>query len=496
MTEKSSYKQILKSTSLFGGVKVIQILATIIRGKIVAVFLGTTGMGISSLLLSSTAMLQAISGLGLSFSAVREISQANETGDTNKLNRTITIFLKLLLFSSVSGALLLVVISPLLSRFTFGTSDYIWEFVWLSTVVFMNTLSAGYQALMQGTRRLNDIAKTSVAGSILSILTSFPIYYFWGIQGIVPAIIIAAVTTFALNYFFFRKIKFKKIHLRINEVGIEGSEMFKLGFVMMIVGVLGTSVPFLINSFIQKTGNLSDVGLYQAGFSLTSQYVSLVFTAMTVDYFPRLSAIHSDNNKVRNLANQQSEIMLLIVTPLIVTLILVAPLLIKIFLSNEFIPIVNFIRLMSIGLLFQAGNHSMGLISFAKGDKKTFLVLAVVGNASWLLFSIGGYKIGGLNGIGQMFVVHCIISFIIVFVTVYHKYNYWMSRSFTRIFILGVGLAFSVYFIIWLSPNIYGYLFSSSILFFSIMYSIYELDKRVVLKELLSKFKERYKNKR
>ena len=496
MKEELSFKQILKSTGLFGGVKIIQILSTIIRGKFVAVFLGTTGMGISSIFLSSTAVFQAISGLGLSFSAVREISNANGTGEINKLNRIIQVFLKLLLFSAVSGGLLLVVLSPLMSNFTFGSNDYTLDYVWLSSVVFLNTLSAGFQAVMQGTKRLTDIAKSSATGSILSILTSLPVYYFFGIHGIIPAIIIVAITTFSLNFYFFRKTKLKKIHLSINETVVEGGEMFKLGFVMMIVSLIGTLVPFLINFFVQKTGNLTDVGLYQAGFSLTSQYVSLVFTAMTVDYFPRLSAIHSDNRKVRILANQQSEIMLLIIIPLILILILVAPLLIKILLTNEFNPIINFIRLMSIGLLFQAANHSMGLIPFAKGDKITFLVVSLVGNASWLLFSIGGYIIGGLDGIGQMFIIHCIISFIIVFFTVYRKYNYRMSKSFISLFRLGVGLAFLSYFLTNLFSNIYGYLLSSMILLFSIIYSFYELDKRIKLRVYLNQFIKRYVNKR
>lgn len=492
MKDESSYKQIVKSTSLFGSVQVVQILATVIRGKVLAIFLGTAGMGISSLLLSSINMLQAISGMGLSYSAIREISQAHEVDDNNKLSRIIKIFISLLLVSSLLGAIFLILLSPLLSDFTFGSNEYITEFIFLSSVIFINTLSNGYQSLLTGTRRLKDLSKSTILGSFLSVLVSLPFFYFFGIKGIVPAMIAASLSTFILNYFFARKINREKVNIGTKEVLKEGGEMIKLGFVMMFVGVLSSIVPFIINAYIKNNGSLTDVGLYQAGISITQQYVGLVFTAMSIDYFPRLAAIHTNNKEVMGLVNQQSEVMLLIITPILIALILTAPLVINILLTKEFEPIIQFIRLISIGLLLQAANHSMGLISFAKGDKKSFLFIAIVGNASWLIFSIIGYKIGGINGVGEYFIIHCIISFILVYLLAYKKYNYTMSRDFTKLFFVSIFLVLLV-FLSLLNPTKFGYFVSSLLMCFSIGYSIYQIDKRIALKEFFSNFVGRYK---
>jgi O-antigen/teichoic acid export membrane protein len=488
LSEKSSYKQILKSTSLFGGVKVIQVITSIARGKIVAIFLGTTGMGISGLLLSSTAIVQAISGLGISFSAVREISSANESGDLIKVSRVINVLLRLLLFSAIFGSLLLILLSPLLSAYAFGSRDYIWEFVWLSTLVFFNTFSDGFQSILQANRRLKDIAKATVSSSVLSVLTSFAIYFYYGVQGIVPALITAAFIVFILNFYFVREKVKRSVSMSLKEISREGGEMVKLGSVIMVVGLFGTLVPFLINIYIQKNGSLTDVGLYQAGLSLTTQYVSLVFAAMTVDYFPRLSAIHLDNNKVKNLANQQSEVMLLIIVPLLLGLIIAAPVLIKVLLTNEFLPIINFVRLVSIGLFFQAASHSMGLISFAKGDKTTFFFLGILGNFSWLFFSILGYKTFGLNGIGALFILHCIISFVMVFLVTIKKYKYLMSRAFTKVFVMGLIAISLVLIMILVNPGVITNSVSILIFLLSIVHSIRELDRRVELIGLLKSY--------
>jgi O-antigen/teichoic acid export membrane protein len=484
---KSSYKQILKSTTLFSGVKVIQIITSIAKAKIIAVFLGTTGLGISGILLSSTAIVQAISGLGLSFSAVREISHANESGDLNNVSKVNNVFLRLLLFSAIFGALLLILLSPLLSAFAFGSRKYICEFIWLSLLVFFNTFSEGFQSILQANHRLNHIAKATISSSVISVLTSFAIYFYYGVQGIVPALITAAFVVVIVNFYFLRK-EIKSIgFVSLKEIIKESKAMVKLGTIIMVVGLFGALVPFLINIFIQKNGSFTDVGLYQAGLSLTTQYVSLVFAAMTVDYFPRLSAIHSDNNKVKNLANQQSEIMLLILVPLLLGLIIVAPLLVKFLLTNEFSSIVNFVRLISIGLFFQAASHSMGLISFAKGDKKTFFFLGLLGNISWLFFSIIGYKIFGLNGIGALFILHCIISFVMVYLVTIKKYKYLMSRALMKVFVLGLIEISFVFLMILVYPGIISYLVSLLICIFSIGYSIRELERRVGIMELFFK---------
>lgn len=460
-----------------------------------AVFLGTAGLGISSLLVSSIAMIQAVFGLGLDFSAVREISQAEETKNHYKISRTVTVFFRWLLFSAFSGALMLIVTAPWLSDFAFGNKDYTWEFVWLSIVVAINTLGTGYQSLLQGTRRLKDMAKASVIGSILSIFISFPIYYFWRIEGIVPALILVALATFIINYSFARKIKLGKINISARETVKEGSGMLKLGVAKMIAGLLAILAAFLINVYIQNIGSLSDVGLYQAGMSISNQYVGMIFTAIAVDYFPRLAAVSSNAIRVRDMANQQSEIMLLIVTPILITMILTAPLLISILLTAEFLPITNFIRLVSIGVFFLAAKQSMDLISFAKGDTQTFLMLAIAGSSLFLFSSIIGYTIHGLNGTAAMFIIHSIICFFLIYYVVYKKYNFIMSKSFIKLFFISICPIVLVYALLILIPNVLGYALSGLLLCSSIAYSIYKLDKLIGLIESYRNFMSRFRGK-
>ena len=84
-----NYSHILKYTGIFGGVQGISILVGIVRTKLVAVLLGTEGVGLASLFNSTIKLVGDSTNLGLSVSAVREISDAYAKNDAERLNHSI-----------------------------------------------------------------------------------------------------------------------------------------------------------------------------------------------------------------------------------------------------------------------------------------------------------------------------------------------------------------------------------------------------------------------
>ena len=78
MEKQNSYSHILKYTGLFGGVQVLGILVGLVRNKLVALILGPMGMGLLALFSSTIKLVGDSTNLGLSISAVRNMSGAND----------------------------------------------------------------------------------------------------------------------------------------------------------------------------------------------------------------------------------------------------------------------------------------------------------------------------------------------------------------------------------------------------------------------------------
>ncbi len=492
MQGADSYRKIFKATSLFGGVQIIQVFINLIRGKVIALFLGAAGVGLNSLFISSVSMINNISGLGLNFTAVRDIAKANESGDSDRLSYIITIFKRWLYATSFIGFVAVIILSPILSQHTFKNSNYVFSFILLSFMVLFGSLSAGNAALLQGTRNLKKYALHTLTGSLVGVTVSVPFYYFLGLKGIVPALIVSAFITYLFSIYYTSGIKVKSPSIGLRETYSGGLDMVKLGVAMMLSISISSLVHYLINTYISSKGSLADLGFYQAGIAITSQSIGLVFTAMAVDYYPRLAAVSDDNVKVREMVNQQGEITMLIAVPALILLSVMAPVVIRILYSSEFLPVTDFLRTIAFGMMFKAASYSIGAISFSKGDKRVFFILeGLYMNASILLFSVIGYKIGGLNGLSWAYLMMHFIYFVIINIVTGRLYKFSLDKALAKILLVSLVLMSGAFFSLRYLPTDFSYIISGVIALLSVIYSYKKIDKLIGVKEIINKILKR-----
>lgn len=424
----NSYKSILKGTSIFGGVQIFQIGINLIRGKFVAMFLGPAGMGISSLFTSSGQTIQQFASLGLNLGIVKEVAARK---DTETFGAFLATAKRLLVFTSLLGALICVAFAMPLSHLTFGNYDYSWQFMLLGGMIFFGVAGQGLLSILQGLHAVKLVSATTVTGSLAGLLFGVPLYYFMGTRGIVPAMVILAFSTLMASWIGVRKavktprVKFNRLlHSPI------AKKLFLLGMVLVASDVIGAACNYLVNLFIRTFGQLENVGLFQAANSVTNQYSGVVFTAMMLDFFPRLSEATEDNAKIKTIVNRQLEIVSFIATPLICLLILSSPLVISILLTDSFLPILPLMRWLGVGVLIKALMYPLGYIAFAKDNRKLFFWLeGVFGNLLFLVLSCLGYYFFGLIGLGYSLIVDCTICFIVYYIVNHRFYEFSISRA-------------------------------------------------------------------
>ena len=105
----------MKAMGLFGGVQVMGILCSIIRTKLVALWIGPVGIGLFGLFNNALEMIATGTNLGIRSSSVRDISQALEKRDPSLVARMVTVVRKWSLWLGLAGALLTLAAAPLLS---------------------------------------------------------------------------------------------------------------------------------------------------------------------------------------------------------------------------------------------------------------------------------------------------------------------------------------------------------------------------------------------
>ena len=394
-----SYSHVLKYTGVFGGVQGLNVLIGLVRNKIVAVLLGPGGMGLVSLFTTTISFISQATHLGISFSAVRHISELYDHGDEAQTAHFVKVVRGWSLLTALIGMLVCIVIGPFLSNTTFSWGDHSLHFILLAPAVGMIAITGGETAILKGQRRLGALALVQIIAALASLVISIPVYYFFWQAGIVPVIVLMAFVTMCATLYY--SLRLYPLHLS-GARGIlgEGMEMVRLGVAFTVAGIVGSAAEMVIRSYLNVVGDLDVLGLYNAGYMLTITYAGMVFSAMETDYFPRLSAVNRDVVATNYTVNRQMEVSLLIISPMLTALIVFLPVLIPLMFSNEFMPVIAMAQVSALAMFFKVLTLPVAYITLARGKSLVYLFLETSYFVVFVLLIIYGYEHWGLIGTG------------------------------------------------------------------------------------------------
>lgn len=482
----SQYRSILKSTTIFGGTQILQMIIQLIRSKFVAVLIGSAGMGLNSMYMSSLTMLITIFGLGIHISVVRDLSKANDDGDEEKFALIAKVFSRLLVFLSLLGVIFVVLASTKLSELSFGDREHTIKYIFLSLVVAFTLLQQGNNAILVGKRRIKDVAKCTLYGAIATLFTSVPFFYFFKLDGVVPGLICSTIANYLFSLYFRNRVKLALIKVTWNDIKSYGSTIVGLGFTMVIASLLGNLTVYSINIFVTRLGGLEDLGLFNAGMSLTQSIVSLVFAAMGSDYYPRLVTSSKSKELMSDTVNQQTEILVHLSVPILCIFSILSPVIISILLSEEFIAINGFIRILCFGMFFKIISYALGYVSFAKGDKVIYLFLeGGFNNVVNFLLSVGMYYYWGLTGIAYAFVLNFSLYYFIILFVDKKRYNYQTSRLTNQTIIINTAIVTAVLVLHYLLDGLLYFILTSIIAIIASYLNLKELNKKTEILQLV-----------
>jgi O-antigen/teichoic acid export membrane protein len=483
---KSSYLQIVRATSIFGGVQFFNILISIVRTKLIAIFIGPAGMGIISLLNSALNMISGITGLGIETSAIKHISEQYNSADLNSVSPIITIVKKIAFITGIFGGLVVVLFSSWLSELTFGNTHYNYLFIYLSITLLFKQLSVGQMVVFQGLRKLKILAKANFYGNLIGLLFSVPLYYFYRIDAIVPTIVVASLSSLLVSFYYSRSVKIEKSTVSNSQLIIEGKSIIKLGIMLTLSGLLTLLASYIIQIYVGKNGGLKEVGFYNAGFTLLNSYVGIVFTVMSTDYFPKLSSICNDNKKIRVSVMEQSYMSIFIITPIIILFLTFVPIIIKILYTSKFISIIPMVCFGILAMLFRAVSWSMGFILIAKGDSNIFIKTAFGFNFLSVILNILGYYFYGLEGLGFSFLIYYLIHLVAIKIITKKRYDFYFDAEFYRAYMICIVMCVATFFMRYIPNPILKYSLMTVMIMLSVGFVLHHMNEKIGLKFLFN----------
>jgi len=477
MGEEQESKAALKATGTVGGGQIINILISLIKTKIIAVILGPSGVGVVGVLTTATDMIKNIAGLGLPFSGVRDISIAEGKKDNYSISRVVKIFNKWVLISAFVGAVITLLCCLPLSKFLFDNDSYSFGIAFLSISVFFSIISSGFQGVMQGKRALLMMAKSAIISNFISSLFSIILYLQFKDDGIIPSLIITGLVNYLVAYYFYRKldiVDFGKIPLKESWTGAKS--MIAIGLFTIVVSVFDQIMGLGLRAFIAKKSSVEGVGLYTAANTIATMYLTIVLGAMASDYYPKLSSMHEDNEKLHKTVNSQLYIVLLLASPIIIGMVGFADFAIRLLYSDKFIGAIAILKWQILGDFFKIISWPCGFVFLAKGHGKLYVFYSISYTIIYMSIVYIGWDYLGFFGIGFSFFISQFLSVMFTYIYSHKKFGIHITASNFKViaiflFLLVISFCSQEYF-----KGIYRIFLSVIALLAATGYSIYHLD--------------------
>lgn len=425
-----------------GAASVINILFGLVRMKAAAVLLGPAGVGLFGIYQNLVSTAATVSALGFGTVGTRQIAEAHANGqDQDVTAARRALFWGSLILAALGASIFYFlrnqIAANILAEPVRGT-----EVGWLAVGVALTVLAGSQTALLNGLRRIGDLARIQVASGIMAVVLGIGAILLWREDGMLVLVVIGPLTSFVMGHWYVSKLEQVKTGpTPLAALAGQWRMMAILGLAFMVSSLVTSLGHLAVRTLVQRELGLDALGQFQAAWTIGMTYLTFVLGAMATDYYPRLAGCIHDKPTACRLINEQTEIALLLAGPVLLILLALAPWVIHLLYSAEFAPAVGILRWQLLGDIFKILSWPLGFALLAAGAGKTFVLTETAGTGVFVLSVAAGLPMLGVIATGVAFLALYLAYLPLVFWFAYQRLDFRYAAGVVRQTVALIGAA-------------------------------------------------------
>jgi len=405
---------LFKITSLNSLSVALKIGIGLITSKILAIFVGPSGMALVGNLRNFLTSIENISTLGFQNGIVKYTSE-NEKTKIELQKIVSTVFISLIGVAILLSIILFCSASYWNEKIFGENTEYLIVFKVLSFVLPTYGLSIFFIAVINGLGRFKKVISINIIGNIVGLLTSVFLIMQFKTTGALMAIVIAPTLLFFITLYLVQKEVqiFQFIKLDVFDFKVL-KNLSAYSLMTLVSSVFGPFVFLAIRNNI-----IQDLGIEQAGYwetmtRISSYYLMFISAILSVYFLPKLSKAEN-NLETKKIFLQYYKYILPVFVLALVVLYLSRFFVIQLLFTKEFLPVTDLFFLQLLGDVFKVCALILGYQFFAK-RKTLMFVLTELFSLSILYFSsLYFIKEFQIEGVVMAHALNNLIYFIILF---------------------------------------------------------------------------------
>jgi O-antigen/teichoic acid export membrane protein len=352
---------------------VMKLAIGLITSKILAIFVGPSGMALVGNFRNFVESCQTLSTMGFQNGIVKYVAESKER-EVELKKYVATVFFSVLTVS-VFISLLLFFFATNCNEYVFGNRlQYRFVFKAFAFALPWYALSLVLISIINGLGKYKSVIYINILGNFLGLLVSVYMVISYQITGALLAIIITPSLLFLVSFYYIDKelslwpaLKWSFFDFKI--IG-KLSEYFLMA---LVSGVVGSVVFLAIRKYIIAIVGIQQAGYWEAISRISTYYLLFVSSVLTLYFLPKLSVANTNFETKKVFWSYYKTLFPVFIFGLGVIYFL-RFLIVKILFTAEFEPVVALFFWQLLGDAFKMGSWILGYQFFAKKMTLTFIV--------------------------------------------------------------------------------------------------------------------------
>lgn len=385
----------------------IKILAGIVVNKVVAVYLGPSGLAIIGQFQNFSAIVTGAANASIQTGIVRATAEKDCAEHREKVWSTSLI---LSVGVSILTSIVVLLLSEYLSKHIFYTDElsYIIQVFALSIVFY--SLNLYVLSILNGLGEIKLFTIINISISIISLICISILSVFFKLEGALLGLILAQSVVFFVSYALMYK-RYKNSFFKVIFSCFDKSIVKMLlhyGFVSFLSGLILALTMIAVRANIVNASSIDVAGLWEAVIKIGFYFNMLFALPISIYYLPKIASCESSDQVTKMVIES-----LYWITPVMFSLAyviyLVQDFIILILFSPEFITIAEILVFVLIAEIARTWAGVFKNVFFAKKKLK----IVIVNEFIWAVtFVFGSYMFmskTGLEGVALVYVFACFI---------------------------------------------------------------------------------------
>lgn len=378
----------------------LRMAVNLIVVKLIAVFVGPSGMGVLGHFMSLTTMVSVFAGGGIGNGIAKYVAEYR--GRPRRLVRFMSSATTYGLVFSVAIFLVSFALKGSISMVLFGSNHYAWLLPMLGAAQLLCFIGTAVIAVANGQQKSGQFAGISIAGYIGSLPLVYALIVHFGIEGAALSLMLVIACTGIPSLWIVARSPITRL-LRFRICAEDARKLGRFSTMLVVSATVFPLTEIMIRNQVIRSLGTEQAGLWQAMSRLSGAYLGFFSVFLATNFMPRLSGLFDSASIVREIRAMLIRIGIAFVLFATVLFFFRATA-IKLLFSGAFYGMSGLFGWQLTGDLFRVLAYVIGFLSVAKAAAGVYIGAEVVqaslyGTLAYFVLHHGG----GLHEVTQMY---------------------------------------------------------------------------------------------